>query len=126
MSPANRQILVLICASLLTLSPPLHAQTAPAAARSSLRELSASLEQLTNEGLGERRAGDGDRLRPNQRGGRRQRRTIIGRQRSLGLGVILSEDGYIVTNAHVVAGAQRVQVICTGPDRRCIGTIPHG
>ena len=30
-----------------------------------------------------------------------------------GTGVILTADGYILTNAHVVAGAQRVRVICS-------------
>src|SRR5260370_11773281 len=36
---------------------------------------------------------------------------VIGRQRSLGSGVVIAPDGYIVTNAHVVAGAQRVQIV---------------
>src|SRR5467141_1013772 len=35
----------------------------------------------------------------------------IEKQRSIGSGVIVDPNGYIVTNAHVVAGAQRVQVI---------------
>jgi len=35
---------------------------------------------------------------------------LIGRQHSIGSGLILDRDGYIVTNAHVVAGAQRVRV----------------
>jgi len=37
----------------------------------------------------------------------------IGRQRVLGSGVILDPDGYIITNAHVVKGAQRVRVLLT-------------
>src|SRR5271163_3563716 len=37
----------------------------------------------------------------------------IGRQRSLGSGVIVDSDGYIITNAHVVKGAQRVRVVLT-------------
>jgi serine protease Do len=37
----------------------------------------------------------------------------IGRQHSLGSGVILDSDGYIITNAHVVKGAQRVRVVLT-------------
>jgi serine protease Do len=37
----------------------------------------------------------------------------IGRQRSLGSGVIVDPNGYIITNAHVVKGAQRVRVILT-------------
>ena len=36
--------------------------------------------------------------------------STIGRQRSLGSGVIVDPDGYIITNAHVVKGAQRVRV----------------
>ena len=36
--------------------------------------------------------------------------TVISRQRSTGTGVLLTEDGYIVTNAHVVRGARKIQV----------------
>jgi serine protease Do len=36
---------------------------------------------------------------------------VIGRQRATGSGVIIAADGYIVTNAHVVRGGQRVQVV---------------
>jgi serine protease Do len=36
---------------------------------------------------------------------------LIMNQRSVGSGVILDPNGYIVTNAHVVAGARRVQVM---------------
>ncbi|MGB5107391.1 MAG: trypsin-like peptidase domain-containing protein [Candidatus Zixiibacteriota bacterium] len=36
--------------------------------------------------------------------------SLLTRQRSGGSGVILSPDGYIVTNAHVIEGSQRIQV----------------
>jgi serine protease Do len=38
---------------------------------------------------------------------------LVGRQRFLGSGVIVDPDGYIITNAHVVKGAQRVRVVLT-------------
>src|SRR5580700_10420457 len=37
----------------------------------------------------------------------------IGRQRSLGSGVVVDPDGYIITNYHVVKGAERVRVVLT-------------
>ncbi len=40
---------------------------------------------------------------------------LIGRQTSLGSGVIVDSDGYIITNAHVVEGAQRIRVLLTPP-----------
>ena len=36
---------------------------------------------------------------------------VIGRQRAIGSGFIIDSDGYIITNAHVVNGAERVQVL---------------
>src|SRR3981081_1372191 len=39
---------------------------------------------------------------------------VFGRQRSLGSGVIVDPSGYIVTNAHVVAGARRIEVVLPG------------
>ncbi len=37
--------------------------------------------------------------------------TLIGRQRAIGSGFVIDPSGYIVTNAHVVKGAQRVRVV---------------
>jgi serine protease Do len=39
---------------------------------------------------------------------------VLGRQRSMGSGVAIAADGYIITNAHVVSNARRVQVILPG------------
>jgi serine protease Do len=38
---------------------------------------------------------------------------MIGRQRVTGSGAIIDPQGYIITNAHVVSGAQKVQVLLT-------------
>lgn len=39
--------------------------------------------------------------------------SAVGRERSLGPGVIIDPEGYIVTNFHVVKGADRVRVVLT-------------
>jgi serine protease Do len=36
---------------------------------------------------------------------------VIGRQRAIGSGFVIDPSGYIITNAHVVSGAQRIQVV---------------
>jgi len=50
-------------------------------------------------------------------------------QRGIGAGVILSADGYIVTNYHVVEGARRIRVRLQGLDKQeaaQINASPHG
>ncbi|HEY6128966.1 MAG TPA: trypsin-like peptidase domain-containing protein [Candidatus Acidoferrum sp.] len=39
---------------------------------------------------------------------------VIGRQKAIGSGFVIDPSGYILTNAHVVSGAQRVQVALAG------------
>jgi serine protease Do len=39
---------------------------------------------------------------------------LLSRQRASGSGVILDPEGYVVTNAHVVQGARRIQVVFAG------------
>ena len=105
----------LLLATALTISP-LWAQ-APAAARSSAGPLAAfsqSLEslaarvgpavvQIVSTGYGR---GDAPE----------QGASLLTRQRSTGSGVILSEDGFIVTNFHVVQGARKIEVRLAAAD----------
>jgi serine protease Do len=48
---------------------------------------------------------------PLEEGERGNTTAVIGRQRAIGSGFVIDPSGYIVTNAHVVNGAQRVQVV---------------
>lgn len=46
---------------------------------------------------------------------------LLTKQKSTGSGVILSADGYIVTNAHVVRGGRQIQVQLSGSQERLPG-----
>ncbi len=51
-----------------------------------------------------------------------------GKERSLGSGIVISEDGYILTNNHVIRGAEKIVVtfydksVCRGDDVEIVGT----
>ncbi len=53
---------------------------------------------------------------PREEGERGNANGVVGRQRSVGSGFVIDPDGYIMTNAHVVNGAQRIQVVISPPD----------
>jgi serine protease Do len=42
---------------------------------------------------------------------------LVSRERGSGSGVVMDPDGYVVTNAHVVKGARRIQVVLAPPPR---------
>ncbi len=86
---------------------------APVAARFPLRDLSESLEKLAA------------RVRPcvvqifstgyaplstSEEGEGTNTQSLLSKQQATGTGVILSPDGYIVTNSHVISGGRKIQV----------------
>ena len=115
------ELFSLIVISLFLVSAPARAQQSPSPApekpgedarKDLLSQFNDSLQELTArvtpsivqvQVTGYRAT---DEKNPDQAG-------VIGRQRSLGSGVIVDPDGYIITNAHVVKGAQSVRVVLT-------------
>ncbi|HEV2197838.1 MAG TPA: trypsin-like peptidase domain-containing protein [Candidatus Acidoferrum sp.] len=69
-----------------------------------IKKVSPSVVQILVTGYG-----------PLEEGDRGNTNTVIGRQRAIGSGFVIDESGYIMTNAHVVNGAQRVQVVLPNP-----------
>jgi serine protease Do len=56
----------------------------------------------------------------------RSQTALIVRQHAVGSGVILDSNGYIITNAHVVEGAQRIRVALPLPTNELARNIPVG
>jgi serine protease Do len=65
-----------------------------------VRRVSPSVVQVLATGYGATQGGDSG-----------ETALVIGRLRSIGSGVVVDPEGYILTNAHVIKGSQRVQVI---------------
>jgi len=53
---------------------------------------------------------------PLEDSGRGNAGAVIGRQRASGSGFVIDTEGYIITNAHVVNGAQRIEVVLPPPN----------
>jgi len=115
--PASfRIIYALSCAALILQSAvPAHAGQKPAASPSQdpfvrmnesidalTRKVWPSVVQVLVSSYGPREDRGADRGDAN---------VVVGRQESTGSGFVIDPDGYIITNAHVVSGARRVQIV---------------
>jgi len=112
----HQQITLFLCGTYLLFASVMPAQTATKdSSLDPLHQLSNSIEALVKQvspsvvqilvtGYGAL-----------EEGGRSDTGLVIGRQRAIGSGVIIDPEGYIVTNAHVLSGAQRVRVVVPAP-----------
>lgn len=99
-------------AGLLVLVSTASAQTVGAGKTpDALHQLNSSVESLAQRVAPSVVQVQVSRYAPLDDGGRGETDLALAKQRSIGSGVIIDSDGYIVTNAHVIAGAQWVQVI---------------
>ena len=111
----RRRPRILLAASLLVsvvAAVPAVAQKAPVPTPDSLARMNDSIDVLTRKVWPSvvqiLVSSYGAREEPEGRGGASG--VVFGRQRSVGSGFVIDPDGYIMTNAHVVSGAQRVQI----------------
>ena len=111
-APYIQRITTIFAVCLIALS--LSAQSTTSGNRSAILEMDRSFQELakrvspavvevqvTGFGSSDENSGQGS--------------SPVGRQRGLGAGVIVEPDGYIITNYHVIKGADRVRVVMTPP-----------
>ncbi len=104
-------ILALLSLVFLLSSQAVNAQTPEKASTDFLHQLNSSIESLVEHVSPSvvQIVVTGYRSTEQNSGG--QADVIVGRERAIGSGVIVDPDGYIVTNAHVLNGAQQIEVV---------------
>jgi serine protease Do len=123
-APLRAAFIFISCAAFVVLSGvPASAQQKPAASQDPFVRMNESIDALTKKvwpsvvqvlvsSYGPQQDGNPDRGEAN---------VVVGRQESTGSGFVIDPDGYIITNAHVVNGARRVQIVL--PAENADGTL---
>jgi serine protease Do len=66
---------------------------------------------------------------PTEKGNGAETDLAVGRQRTVGSGIAIESDGYIVTNAHVIRNSRRIQIVLPGRgrtvDAAIVGVAPE-
>jgi serine protease Do len=117
--PVNQmqRFILSLCLVLLALSVTTHAQRPPVPAQpDALTRMNESIEALTRKVWPSVVQIQVTSYGAREEGVRGSAGIVFGKQRSVGSGFVIDQDGYIITNAHVVSGAQRVQVVLSADD----------
>jgi serine protease Do len=99
------QLTLCICISAQTASPTDALRRLDSAVDALIKKVSPSVVQIQVIAYGEI-----------SEKGRGNAGAVMGRQHEIGSGFVIDPEGYIVTNAHVVNGAHRVQVLVPNPE----------
>jgi serine protease Do len=111
MTILTARVLGLACVVAAIGASPARAQRPAPAPVNPLRDLNTAIEELARKVSPSIVQVVVTGYRSVEDSGRGDAGLVISRQRSVGSGAIIDADGYIVTNAHVVAGAQQVRVV---------------
>ena len=115
------QCAVLLLPVLLSASTALAQSAARPAAADPLTQMNASIDALTRKVWPSVVQILVTAYGPRNEGPQGGAGVVVGRQQSVGSGFVIDAEGYIMTNAHVVSGAQRVQVVL--PADKADGTL---